>query len=85
MLRRYKQSNPNSGLIGGVTCERNEINSVPIVEKACGVPHKLIPAVRNLMKKFVQEEVLQKSTSRYNSPTFVIRKPNGELRLLTNL
>lgn len=48
------------------------------------VPYSLVPAVKEHIEKLIKLKIIRKSNSSVSSPAFVIRKKNGDIRLVTD-
>ena len=57
---------------------------VPIRDRYYNIPLALRPQAEKEVKRLLDLEVLQPSTSPYHSPSFLMRKPDGTYRLLTD-
>ena len=58
--------------------------NVPIRDRYYNIPIALRPQAEKEVKRLLDLEVLQPSTSPYHSPSFLLKRPDGNYRLLTD-
>ncbi len=84
VIREYKLKSPNLGLIKGVKHRIELTDSIPIQEKAYPIPFTIINEVKEEIKTLKEQGIIRNSDSKYSVPSFVLRKTNGKIKLITN-
>ena len=77
----------NDNDIGCTNIAEQEIildTHIPIREKYYNIPLALRPQAEKEVKRLLDLNILQPSNSPYHSPSFILKSPNGSIRLLTD-
>lgn len=56
----------------------------PVTQGCYQVPEKLIQPVKDEIHSLLQQGIIQESSSPWNSPAVIVKKPNGRIRLCVN-
>ncbi|ORD97512.1 POL5 [Hepatospora eriocheir] len=84
VIKEFKLRNPEFGLLKGFDHRIMLTNKEPIQMKYYPIPYALYDGLKEELAELERNKVIRKSNSHYGLPSFVIKKPNGKVRLITN-
>ena len=84
ILNKYRDTvsieGENLGCTNLLEAEIPTGNSAPIFTKEFPLPHKQREIIKGLCDDMLEKNIIKKSVSPWNSPMFLVKKPNGEFR-----
>ncbi len=84
IIKMHRLSNPKTGNIKGYYHEIELKDEIVVQEPSYGIPFKLYDRLKEEVENLKNEGIIRTSTSKYSSPSFVLEKKNGNLRLITD-